>query len=383
MENKHSLLSPSSAYRWLACPGSLDSEGVTLESSIYAAEGTVAHGLAEKCFVLGERAEIYLGQKIESEGFEILVNEEMVDAVQMYCDFLDTFRQGTPALLEKRIVHGTINDFGGTIDAVLPYKHHLLDFKYGAGMPVEVEGEGYGLWFGRNAQLAAYALLYSDEFKIKDDITVTVIQPRAHHSDGPIRTTVITAEYLDHFRNDVRMVTDRRGQLQAGSHCKWCPRATNCPELYQLTVGTAQLEFLPDNAPQHGGMTPEKASEVLALRAPIEEFFRAVESYAHQQAESGVEVPGFKLVERIGNRRWSHSEDEIAKRLKKFGKKAIYKTELLSPTQMEKVVGKEIVSDLVERPNLGTALVPESDRRPAVKRITAAEEFISKGIPNE
>lgn len=382
--NLHSRLSPSSAYRWLSCPGSLDSDGIVLEASVYAAEGTVAHGLAEKCFVLGERAEKFLGEKVEQEGFTITIDEEMVDAVQMYCDFLDMFRAGTPALLEKRIEHSSIPDFGGTIDAVLPYQHHIVDFKYGAGNPVEVEGDAYGTWFGQNAQLACYALLYSAEFNIREEIKATIIQPRAHHADGPIRTTVFTPEYLDHFAGDVRMVAERAGQLLAGDHCKWCPRATGCPELYRLTLSTASREFLPDNAPEHGGMTAAKAAEVLALRAPIQEFFKQVEEYAQRQLESGAEVPGFKLVERLGNRRWAHAEDEIAKRLKKFGKKNIFKTELLSPTQMEKVVGKEVVSDLVERPNLGTALVPNSDRRAAVKRITAAaEEFINERISNE
>ena len=44
----HSLLSPSTAHRWMICPGSV-AMGMTLpdEPSDYAMEGTVAHALAE------------------------------------------------------------------------------------------------------------------------------------------------------------------------------------------------------------------------------------------------------------------------------------------------------------------------------------------------
>ena len=48
MTNKHSKLSPSSAHRWMACPGSVRLEAqFPDESSPYAKEGTTAHELVE------------------------------------------------------------------------------------------------------------------------------------------------------------------------------------------------------------------------------------------------------------------------------------------------------------------------------------------------
>ena len=45
----HAKLSPSSAERWMSCPGSVAlNEGKDDKGSSYAAEGTAAHELAEK-----------------------------------------------------------------------------------------------------------------------------------------------------------------------------------------------------------------------------------------------------------------------------------------------------------------------------------------------
>lgn len=378
--SKHSKLSPSGAHRWLACPASIEGEQVD-QASPYAAEGTVAHQLADECWALGVRAETFIGKTRSADGYDFEVTEEMAEAVQVYLDLLESLPHNTQFFMEQRIEHPEIADFGGTIDCCavhLSYVDdtqslHIVDYKHGAGVAVEVEGDsGHGLWFGRNAQLAAYALLASKKFPTwSGTILVTIVQPRAHHPAGPIRSTEFTLEELEYFESKIREMPDRVGQIQAGAHCKWCPRAAGCPELYQLTVQTAQREFaLPDD------MTPEKAAQVLELRAPLKVFIDAVEEYAHGQLEKGIEVPGYKLVDRFGNRRWAMDEESISKKLaRKYGKKNIYETRLLSPAQMEKVAGKETVSALVERPNLGTTMVPQSDKREAVKRVTASEEF--------
>lgn len=373
--SEHSKLSPSSAARWLKCPASLEGPTAEDQSSEYAAEGTVAHKLAEHCYLLGADPFEMVGLSRECDGFMFTVNDEMASAVQMLLDFVDTAREGKLVATEARIIHPSIPDFGGTVDFVIPTKHHLIDFKYGAGLVVDVTGDDEHCWNGYNAQLACYALLARAHYGWKPtvDITVTVVQPRATHQDGPIRTVVIPWNFLVRFTKEIDRVVsgERAGEFNAGDHCRFCPRRVDCPELYERTLLLAQSEF------DESDMTTERASEVMQMAASIQSYLTAVQSWVHSRMEKGESVPGYKLVNRYGNRRYAFDEETIARkcRSRKFGKRAIYKMELLSPAQLEKVVGKEFIASLVERPHTGTTVVPESDRREAVQVLNAADEF--------
>lgn len=377
MPDVHSKLSPSSAHRWLACPGSLEGVHAEDRTSEYAAEGTIAHSLAHQCWMTGAEPEMFIGQARHCDGHPFEINQEMADAVRVYLDFIEGAAGDDQVLTERRVEHSFISDFGGTIDCVLPTTQHIVDFKYGAGIPVEVHGGGEGSHFGWNVQLACYAILFRDHFEVAGDITVSIVQPRAAHPDGPIRTATIPGEELADLTLRIAEVAEggRAEELNAGDHCRWCPRAANCPELYELTLTHARAEFGEEEE-----LTSEKAAEILGLRKAITSYFDAVEEVVHGRLEKGQSVPGYKLVDRFGQRRYAVGEETVVKKCRgrKIGKKQIYESKLLSPAQLEKVAGKELVSSLVERPHLGTTVVPESDRRPAVTRVTAAEEFGSE-----
>jgi hypothetical protein len=360
--SEHSKLSPSAAQRWLTCPGSLQFQGT--DESEYAAEGTVAHALAHSCWLSGADPELFVGQPRHCDGHTIVIDGDMACYVQQYLDVIES-RKGR-VLLENRFVHQNIEDFGGTVDClVIDDSIEVIDFKYGAGIPVDVD---------ENLQLACYALLAIDcqGFEAQD-VRLTVVQPRATHADGPVRSWVASKEFLVDLMTRILAVAmgDREGEFAAGDHCRWCPGRVDCQELYQLTLETVKADFEPES------ITPELAAEVLGKRTAINAYLKEVERWAHSQLDQGVEIPGYKLVEAFGNRRYSVDEAEIVRRCKnrKFGKKQIYKTELLSPAQLEKVVGKELVTSLVERPSKGTTLVPESDKRPAAVVSKVEDEF--------
>jgi len=178
---------------------------------------------------------------------------------------------------------------------------------------------------------------------------------------------------LDAFMKRVEEVMSggRAGQLKAGDHCRWCPAKADCPELRGHTLVLAKEEFA------EADMTPEKAAEVLSMAPAIKTYVEAVTKWTHGQLDKGVAIPGYKLVQTYGNRRSRVDEELIVRRCrtKKFGKKLIYDTKLKSPAQLEKVVGKELVEEFVEKPLRGTTVVPAADGRKAVDRKPAAEEF--------
>ena len=367
----HLKFSPSGSSRWLNCPGSLTLPKPTERNrSEFAAEGTAAHDLAEQCWLTGVDPSFFIDGEIQ--GFP--VTEEMAAAVQQYMDTVEAESTGVHFVVRTEVflTHPKVADFGGTIDCLIqsPDAISIVDFKYGAGVPVEVEN---------NSQLLCYALLAAAECCPNQEtwprIRLVVVQPRRHHDDGPVRAWEPTTEQLDAFAARIDAAIHQKDDtFKAGDHCRWCPHKVNCPELQRLTLSLVKAEF------DEASMTPEHASEVMEAAKPVGMYLKAVQDWAHGRLDKGETIPRYKLVNRFGNRRYAVDEDTVLKRCrsKKFGRKQITETKLLSPAQLEKVTGKDFVNSLCERPLLGTTVVPESDQRPAVIRQSGADEFANQ-----
>jgi len=370
MPDVHLKLSPSASGRWLACPGSLQLGEGENSSSEYAREGSAAHKLAEVCLTLGvDPYAPELGTEID--GFPI--TSEMQDAIQIYLDVMQTEADEEPEVSvqwERFIQDAEWPEFGGTVDGIIftPDTLTVVDFKYGAGVAVDAVD---------NTQMLCYALLALRETgRSSLKFRLIVVQPRAHHPDGPIRIWGPTHEEVLEFEDRVeRVIQEKSTRLEAGDHCKWCPHKLNCPELQALVVDTAKREFSEEES--SGRMTPASAALLLSKEKAIVGYIKAVREWSHGQMEKGAEIPGFKLVNRFGNRKYRFPEEDLFRMLKnrKVPKKVSTETKILSPAALEKVVDKTLVNTLCERALLGTTVVPESDRREAVTFQNAKEEF--------
>lgn len=377
---KHSGLGASTAERWMACPGSpkLCLSAPPQKPSIYAAEGTAAHKLAELCLskkdiMTGSTPQEYIGQEIQ--GFT--VTEEMAEAVSVYVNTIrkDQKEINGTLLIEKRFDLSSIfRGMFGTNDAVCYAQFSKLivyDYKHGQGVAVDVVD---------NPQLLYYALGAYIEFGSAYDfseIELVIVQPRADHVDGPVRRWTIPIEVVTAFADTLRRAAEATmkpdAPLKAGTHCKWCPALPICPEAARLVQETAVADFskadkeLPDPAK----LTPAQLKKVLDLAGFFDDWIKAVENYAEEQVKAGFKIEGYKLVRKKSNRKWI-SEDEAIKTLKpKYGDIIFSQPELLSPAQVEKAIGKKegghiIVETLSETPDTGVVLVPITDKRPEV-----------------
>lgn len=92
----------------------------------------------------------------------------------------------------------------------------------------------------------------------------------------------------------------------------------------------------------------------------------------------GVPVEGYKVVEGRSKRIFTDTK-AVVSAAEAEGYTDIYKQELLTLTEFEKMMGKkkfaEVLGEYVVKPPGKLALVPESDPRPAVDLSTAADEF--------
>jgi len=382
--SEHSNVGASSAPRWMACPGSVKACAEWIKkygrkpTSEFAAEGTAAHSLCELGLNKGMRAvEQREGDTIQVEDFEIDVTEEMIDAVRIYVDkiFSDLEElglDGSALSVEQKFTLDHIDkELYGRNDACIYEPFGILkvyDFKYGAGIPVDVED---------NKQLLYYA---SGAAKGKDvsEIELVVIQPRARHADGPIRSWRTSPEYLEKFEDTLKWklanTREKNAELVTGAYCRFCDAKPECTQIKATTMEIAQTDF--DKVPpaNPAGLTQEELIKVLKYSDIIKDWIKDVNTHAFDLLKQGVELPGYKLVKKKANRKWTNEEEVVAEFEDLYEDEIFVPRKIKSPAQMEKIVGKKNVVDLCEIPEAGMVIAPDSDKREAVKS-SAIEDF--------
>jgi hypothetical protein len=383
----HSPLGASSSERWLACPGSIRlSQGVEQLKSSYAAEGTAAHWLAEQCLRTGRRPEEFQGCVIPADGFEFTVDDEMIDAVELYVDEVKKrVAPGDEVDFEVKFhLDDLHDDFYGTADVVIYHsatrKLTVVDFKYGKGVAVEAINNPQLLYYGYGAAKAKHN-------RGVGQVDIIVVQPRCPHPDGPVRvweTDLVTL--LDHAGElvDAAARTEQAdAALVAGHHCKFCPAAHFCSALTEAVyeiIGADESESGDFYVSDPTKLSPEQITEKFKRRDMVKSWLKRFEDFAHHEAESGRVPPGLKLVSGRPTRVFKDPAAAKAMILMTFDDLAeedvMTPPELKSPAQVEAVIGrknKKFIADLIESKSSKTVLAPIEDPRPAVVNEASAE----------
>lgn len=368
----HAKLSPSSAHRWLECPGSVRlSAGLESPDNEFSREGTFAHAIAAKCLRENKSAKHYLG---ESDG-EFTVNPEMAAHIQVYVDAITAvvMTDGVNGELHVEKEVFVSQDVWGTLDAAFEDDSgalHVWDLKFGKGIFVDVV---------ENSQLRIYALgaifgVYA-EVKIQR-IVYHIVQPRRTDGDGEAhRVWEEPLVDLINWRQSVlapgvKSTASIEAAIVPGAHCNFCPAAPSCPALREQSYAVTQEVFTdldsltPAPKPALDEMPAARLAAILKAAAIAESWIEAVRQHALERARKEV-IPGFKVVAKLSNRKWVN-EDEIT-RLLKAAKIDPYKDpELISPAEAERRAGRKLDAKFTERVVTGAVLVPESDKRPAI-----------------
>lgn len=393
----HAKASPSAAHRWLNCPGcvALCQKVPRRPSSIYADEGTRAHALGELCLRTGENATIYTGKTLQM-GRDIKpgkVSAEMAEAVQVYLDEIRRKRKalvGATFKVEEKLDASWVHpDLFGTGDHICIEPIGCLyvdDYKHGAGVAVDV---GTSIQDG-NEQLLIYGVgaLGKGNPHMIEEIELTVIQPRAQHRAGPIRSLRLeVGDLLDWaetvLRPGINLALSGKGHLAAGSWCRWCDAEAICPE-HKNAVTTAMFgnDTLPavqqDLAvpPTVETLTPEQLFQIYPKVDLVRNWLNAIESACHAHVTQVGPAHGYKLVQGFGNRAWKDESVAVATLASVLPKEEIYtEPKMKTPAQIEKALTalkikpderKQMLYPLAEKPLGKKALVPITDQRPAL-----------------
>jgi len=364
----HARLSASSASRWMNCTGSPDMcEGKVSTTSRYAQEGTEAHAHAEQ---------VLNGASIMS------VDDDMMGAVAVYTTYCKQLMSEADEYHIEKLVKLDNLYWGskppeplfGTADfvAAIGTTLHVVDYKHGKGVPVDAEGNAQLAYYG----LGAFFAMSKGNEKRFTDIELTIIQPRAPHKDGSVRTWYLSVEELmawgKAFKGKIDQIAANDTLLVAGQWCRWCPSMGDCPEAHRKAVEGARLDFgaVPKDKPET--LTDDDLAGLLDGMEFAQNWLTALAAEAQGRLERGGKLTGWKLVDKRAIRKWV---DEDAAKLWSVavspgdGQLFMSPPKLLSPAQMEKVLkklGKHLPDDLVEKKSSGVTLAPESDNRKGV-----------------
>jgi len=377
----HALLSPSSAARWIACPPSAIAESFYPDStSEYAAEGTLAHEICEL-----KLSEKYLGKVVRVAmnrlKKESLYQSEMEGYTDQYVDFVTksyiAFDSKPYMAVEKRLdISEWVPEGYGTGDCILIGGNvlHIIDFKYGKGVPVYPNG---------NPQMMLYALGAYNAYKILYPITMirmSIVQPRL---DSFETSEITIVDLLDWAEKTVRpaaeLAINGRGTRAAGAHCRFCRAKALC-----RTRAEFNMALEPAAGKDPGALTAAEVGDYLKRSADIVSWANDLKDYALTACLDGKEIPGWKAVEGRSNRTWSDQDAAFNFIIDQgFAKKTkLYEKKPITLTAVEKLIGKTEFSQLADyivKPPGKPTLAEESDTRQAItNRTTAKEAFADK-----
>ena len=406
----HSELGPSGAHQWMNCPGSVEAQrGMPDDSNVHSQEGTAAHALAEVSFQRDRNPAFWVGEVVE----DVTVTEDMAAHVTTYVDVLRDYADGAEIVrIERRLtlppsVRPPEEGMGGTCDAWFYYGGvnllRVVDLKFGRGVVVEAEYPG-----GKpNPQLAYYAVLaWLDLYatspakaKAVEEIELVVVQPRAFHADGPIRTFRMTLPVMKEWFREM-LEAARRTKVpnairRAGDWCRFCKVKLTCQEFSSRALEVAQVTFADvlEDAPlglaSPTGLTPQQLGRILKASQVLEAWISTVQKVALGELEAGRPVTGFALKPKRANREWASEAAvlEFAKKAKVKKADLMAAPELKSPAQVEKVLktlGLSLPEDLTVRESSGYTLTTDTDPKAvAPSAIPALEELPSRSTNSE
>ena len=393
MAEHSNIIGGSNAAMRINCPASynLEARMPRQGDSEFAREGSMLHAAMELVItseLRGKALEQLIGQTMGPEYADLSITLEHVQ--NKLGPAADAFWQIvkdngiTDWFLEARVsLAKVIPGAFGTCDVLAKDRAKrlwVLDWKFGDGVAVDVEG---------NLQLgfyAACALYESDDVEIAEfaadisSIVCCIVQPRAGanriYDTWP--TTIDWVEDLvDMAVKAVAAAQTTDAPIKPGSHCRWCTARPICPA--HTALATDALTHTPSAA------SSVELAVLLEKAELLRHWVNDVFALAQRELENGANVPGWKLVDKQPRRQWLDAAAADFKMRSKYKVAQMYKRELISPTQAEKLNKKyyaKHLAPLVESKSSGLTIVPDSDKRDAVVNPFAllANTFQANGI---
>ena len=342
---------------------------------------------------------------------EEFYTEELEQSTDAYYEFVvgvieEMKRNGCEplVLVEERVDYSHIAPSGfGTADMLILGHDaegrgilHICDYKNGKGVFVDAQHNSQMMLYAIGA-LHAYGYIYPIEI-----VRMSIIQPRLDN----ISTYEYSREELEAWGESIKptakMAYEGKGEQKAGDWCRFCRAKPVCRACKEEAPSLCREEFLdldagafaegpradpadveesdttaqytPDlSAPtfkQPGLVSLDELREILPTLNRISSWMESVFAFISSEAiNHGVPIKGYKIVEGRSKRVFTDTK-AVVETATQNGYTDLYKQQLISLTEFEKMMGKkkfaELLGEYVVKPPGKLALVPDSDPRPPV-----------------
>jgi len=364
---EHSPLAPSSAYRWVFCEGSVQLEAryPEQEEDPSAAEGTAAHHYGAETLLCRDPG------TVAPNG--VVLTDEMRDGAQMWIEDVLSIEAGAnPLHVEQRVYMPRIHaEAFGTPDTWLYVPErgtlYVWDFKFGHGVVEHFE----------NWQLIAYVCGILDLLGIdgRNDehlwVDMRVVQPRAYHREGRVRSWRVRASDLRGYFNRLHLAAHAAmkpgARTVTGPYCLHCKAAANCETLRKAITHAA--DWLEGSSPEELDAT-EAAYELELLEhiaTLVKARLQGREADVEARIKRGETVPGWCLENTFGRKAWKEGDDENVLILGDLLELDLRKPEApITPTQAlalakKKGVDTGVIHEYLHTPRTGLKLARDTN----------------------
>jgi hypothetical protein len=363
MTGTHALLAPSSMNTVMRCPGSIQLARLYPEDedSQDAREGTASHWAGSE-LLAGHTVDV--GQVAPNN---VTLDADMIEGAEMY---VRAVREVVPVggYIEERVDISYVHPFmWGTPDFwhydPIQRVLYVFDYKYGRRF-VEVF---------ENWQLIAYAAGIMWSLALDDRETTVhfgIVQPRAYHRDGPVRTWRVRGVDLRALINilaggaeaavrlDGTFNPDAKCVVNPG--CRDCTGRRACPTLQRAAMADVDLA----GAPVPFDLPPAAVGVELRMILHAMDTLKARASGLEEQAKaamiSGTDVPWFKLERGESREKWLRPIPEILALGTLLGLPLAKPPEAITPTQARKLgLSPELTATYAGRTSGEMKLVPD------------------------
>ena len=366
---QHALISPSAAPVWRYCPASILMAQAYPEPDTDASKaGTASHwavGLLIGPLKDDDPPTLCVG---DADPDGTILDMEMIDGAYLFAnDFSAAVstatcpRSGTEQRVNCSVIHAL--SFG-TTDAWLydETAHRLIIWEYKYGF---IRVEPFENW-----QLICYyagLLKYLDIVHDQDLIVeLRVVQPRAPHRLGPIRTWTTTGAELRPYVNQLHTAAAdamvSRPEAITGSHCKYCSGRHACDAalIAGVTLYEAAVVALPAE------LSPEQLGRQLSFVRRALEHVKSLEAAYSERVRSSIKdrrvVPGWVMAPTTGRENWIKPDEEV-KQLGAAYATELTKTTLITPNQARSAgIPDDVLKRYAERTKSGFVLEPETEK---------------------